>query len=70
MVSQARRPVPTNAANTTGAQRRGEQGACELPQALRPLANNPFLIPQMLFQAVSSMKSIHKLLFHIISCTE
>ena len=60
MVSKARRPVPTKAADTSGARRRGEQGAWELPQALRPLANSPFSIPQMLFQAVSSMKSIHK----------
>lgn len=70
MVSQARGPVPTKAADTSGARRRGEQGAWELPQALRPLANNPFLIPQMLFQVVSGMKSIYKLLFHTISCTK
>ena len=70
MASQAQGPVPTRAADTFGTQRRGEQGAWELPQALRPLANSPFLIPQMLFQAVSCMKSIHKILFHIISYTE
>ena len=70
MASQAQGPVPTRAADTFGTQRRGEQGAWELPQALRPLANSPFSIPQMLFQSVLLMKSIHKLLFHIISCTE
>lgn len=67
MASQARGPVPTRAANTSGARRRVEEGGWELPQALRPLANSPFSIPQMLFQSVLPMKSIHKILFHIIS---
>ncbi len=70
MVSQVRGPVSTKAADTSGARRRVEEGAWELLQALRPLANSPFSIPQMLFQSVLPMKSIHKLLFHIISCTE